>query len=463
MLKKNSRFLLITLVSTLVSACATFSAGNLFSHYSVQNQILYMTVASGQYHKAQQALPENVAGDILDNMEKGRVSFLNQLFSESKVYFERSELAVRAQQDQALISLSEHAAKIGALAANDNLTNYYPADYEVGFLHLYLALNYLSENSLEGALVEVRKANLVQERAKKAREADLAAAEREVKSSELKPNLGSVLSRYPDAGEQLQAVQNGYLLYLSALLYETAGELNSAYVDYRRALAVMPDNREIINGTMRTAAKLNMQQDLLKLEQQYGKYSKLLESTGRIIVIDEQGIVNARQGWKMALPIYSDGNLAHLTLSLPYYPNYALAQFIPIRIDNKMMSQSRLVDVNLMAQQDLTERMPTILLRQALRVVAKEQLRRKAAEKDDVGSVLLNIWNTLTEQPDTRSWQTLPAEVYSSSEVVEAGEYELKFGAQSYNVEVGKGRTILVWISRQGNNAIVWHKQLGSL
>ncbi len=459
MLKKC--FIIAT--SAAISACSSLSVGNLFSHYSVQNQALYTAITAGEYQKAQQALPQYIAGDILDNMEKGRISFLNQLYPASKSYFEKSESAVRTQQDQALISLSEKAVDIGALVVNDNLTRYYPADYETGFLHLYLALNYLSENALEGALVEMRKANQVQERARKAREADLAAAEKEIKKDGLNPNLGSVLSRYPDAGKQLQAVQNGYLLYLSALLYETAGELNDAYVDYRRALAVMPTNREIINGTMRTAVKLNMQQDLLKLEKQYGKYSKLPENTGRIIVIDEQGVVKAKQGWRIALPIYSNGNLAHFTMSLPYYSNNTLTPFTAIRINNQAMSPSKLVDVHLMAQQDLTERMPTILLRQVLRVVAKEQLRREAAKEENAGSVLLDVWNTLTEQPDTRSWQTLPAEVYSYSKVAQVGQYQLTLGDQNYNIEITEGQTVLVWLSRQGNNSTVWHKKLGNL
>jgi len=107
--------------------------------------------------------------------------------------------------------------------------------------------------------------------------------------------------------------------------------------------------------------------------------------------------------------------------------------------------------------------MPTILLRQVLRVVAKEQVRKEVAKNDEVGNLLVNVWNVLTEQPDTRSWQTLPAEVYSSSEIVEAGEYELEFGLNSYKVNVDEGKTVLVWISRQGTNATFWHKQLGSL
>ncbi|MDB1123556.1 COG3014 family protein [Vibrio algarum] len=463
MLNKTCRLLVITAVSAVMTACSTFSAGNLFSHYSAQNRTVYTAVETGQYDKAVDLLPDYIAGDILDNMEKGRVNLLNETYPESKAFFESSETAVRVQQDQAVVSISESASSIGALAVNDNLTSYYPADYELGFLHLYLALNYLNENSLEGALVEVRKANQVQERAKKARESDLASAEKEMKSDGLSPNLGSVLSKYPDAGKQLQAVQNGYLLYLSALLYETAGELNDAYVDYRRALAVMPNNAEIIDGTIRVAQKLGMREDLSKLVKQYGDRTPLAKNEARLIVIDEQGVVFAKQGWKQPLPIYTKGQWAYFTMSLPYYPTQASRQFATLKINDKPVSKSKLVDVNLMAQQDLTERMPTILLRQALRVVAKEQIRREAAEQDDIGNLLVNVWNVFTEQPDTRSWQTLPAEVYSSSDIVEPGEYRIDVGNQNYDVKVEEGRTVLVWISRQGSSATIWHKQLGSL
>ncbi|MDV7103043.1 hypothetical protein R3X26_01335 [Vibrio sp. TH_r3] len=455
-------------LSAVVTACSSLSMGNLFSHYSVQNQQVYSALLSGQYQQAVDNLPDSIAGDILDNMEKGRVNLLAQDYPQSKSFLESSEYAIRTQQEQAVVSLSETASSVGSLAANDNVTSYYPADYEVGFLHLYLALNYLQENSLEGALVEVRKANQVQEQAKKTREADLAAAQQQMKDDGLSPNLGSILSQYPDAGEQLQAVQNGYLLFISALLYETAGELNNAYVDYKRALAVMADNREIITSTVRVARKLGMSDDLVQLAAQYGELVSTQnkaqkQSTGRIIVIDEQGVVSARQGWKQSLPIYTSGNWSYFSLSLPYYPKQASQSFATLKINGQPVRESQLVDVNLMAQQDLTERMPTLLFRQALRVVAKEQVRREAAKADDVGNLLVNVWNVLTEQPDTRSWQTLPAAVYSSQEQLKPGEYELEFGKNTYKVELFEGKTVLVWISRQGTNATVWHKQLGSL
>ncbi len=128
------------------------------------------------------------------------------------------------------------------------------------------------------------------------------------------------------------------------------------------------------------------------------------------------------------------------------------------------MKSDELVDVNLMAQQQLSENMPSILLRQALRVYAKDQIRKSSTgDEDNVGNLLFNVWNTLTEQPDTRSWQTLPERVNAATSIVKAGEHTLTVDGQDYTFEVRDRQTALVWVSRQGGNATIWHKQLGRL
>ncbi len=113
---------------------------------------------------------------------------------------------------------------------NDNITEYVPPDYELGFLHLYLGLNYLKKNDLEGAVIETRCANQVQEQARKQREAELKVQPTMRRSRSLSAaNVGSILANYPDAGKKLQSVQNAYLMFLSGLLYEASNDLNSAY------------------------------------------------------------------------------------------------------------------------------------------------------------------------------------------------------------------------------------------
>lgn len=44
---------------------------------------------------------------------------------------------------------------VGLLVVNDNLNEYEFVDYELGFLYLYLGLNYVCNNDLDGVLVEM--------------------------------------------------------------------------------------------------------------------------------------------------------------------------------------------------------------------------------------------------------------------------------------------------------------------
>ncbi|MGO1298456.1 MAG: COG3014 family protein [Vibrio sp.] len=464
-MNSSRRYVVLGLSILLLNGCATFSASNLFSHYSAQNSEVYQAVAAGSYTDAAQDLDDGtIGGDILDNMERGRVFWLAQQYPKSMHALHASDEAVEALQQKAKISLSETATSLGSLAINDNLNTYTPADYELGFLHLYLGLNYLHDNHLEDAIVEMRRANAVQKKAREQRQKALKSAQRKLSAEGISPNLGSVLAHYPNAGKTLDAVQNGYLFLLSGLLYEAEGELNDAYVDYRRALAVAPNNPTVIQGTLRVAKSLGMQQDYTQLQARYGKPTSLSARQGRVIIIDEQGVVDPLRGWELSLPLYgSQGNLALYSVALPHYPNRSHPPLAPLVINGHSRQVASLIDVNRMAKFNLNERMPVLLLRQAIRVLAKNELRKDVAKQDQISGLVMNIWNTLTEQPDTRSWMTLPAKVGTISRVVPAGEQTLTVSGHNYRFDVAAGKTVLVWMSRQGQQATLWHKQLGQL
>lgn len=462
---KAARMSLLITSSLTLTACANLSAGNLFSHYSAQNQDIYQEVERGDYQNAELELVDSeVGGPILSNMEKGRVSFLAANYPNSFSAFQLSDEAYKTLAERATVSVSEGANQVGSLATNDNLTTYNPADYELGYLHLYLGLNYLQKNDLQGALVEMRRANQVQEQAKKNRESELQDAQQQMVSSGVKPNLGSIISQYPDAGKTLQAIQNGYLLYLSATLFEADNQLNDAYIDYKRALAVTPNNREVIDSTIRVAKKLGMRQDLTSLIKQYGDTKAVPRGQGQLIVIDERGVVAQRGSWRLSLPIWdSSGHSKIYSVALPVYKNVKPQKFTPLQLNNQPLTASLLADTNLMAVNDLSERIPAMVLKQGLRLYTKDQLRHQAAKVDSSGvsELVANIWNMVTEQPDTRSWQTLPAQVYSSSVNLHSGQYTIEAGAKQFTIEIKENRRTFVWLSRQGNAVTMWYKQLG--
>ncbi|KHT64973.1 lipoprotein [Photobacterium gaetbulicola] len=453
----------VAVLSFGLVACANLSTQSLFSHYSAANSKAHQAMQQGLYQQAMDVLPDAPAGEILDGMERGRVGFVAGHYPQSFGALQAADSAVKEQQHQARIQVSEGFNQVGSLLTNDNMITYRPADYELGFLHLYLALNYLQQRNLEGALVEVRRANQVQEAAKRQREDELAKAAKEARRKGLDQNLGAVLARYPDVGSALGNIQNGYLFFLSGVLYEADGDLNSAYIDYKRALAVAPENPFVAETVLRLATRMRMDNDLPALQARYGKYQPPSASTGRVIVFDEQGVVSARDDWR--LPIWltdSRGDGVIYNLTLPYYRTPSNNAFTPLQLNGKPLVDSTVADVDGMARYSLQEDLPMIVLRQALRVAAKNEVRKTAArEANDVGNVLTNIFNTLTEQPDTRSWQSLPASVSIAQQDVAAGHYDLAWNGHQIDVDVQAGRTTMVWVSRQGNQLTGWSVLLG--
>ncbi|WP_407332937.1 COG3014 family protein [Enterovibrio sp. 27052020O] len=462
----NKKKLLVGLLSVGIVGCANLSVQGLFSHYSAALQQTHSLAAKGEFVQALETLPESVDGDLLDGMERGRLAFLAGDIAQSAAGFEKADRAAKEQQQQAVIQVSEGFNQAGALLTNDNMLTYLPADYELGFLHLYRMLGYLQQGDLTAALVEARRANQVQEEARKLRESELKNATVSAQKNGISDNVGAVLSRYPDAGAMLGAVQNGYLFYLSALLYEAEGNLNSAFIDYSRALAVAPDNQFVAKGAMRVAFKQGRKNDLDLLEQRFGKYQRPLNSQAQLVVINEQGIVNARQAWRLPIWFYDrHGNLESYSLALPYYTSFSARPQTSFRIDGSDVVPEALVNVNAMAQQALNEAMPAMSVRQILRVVAKNEMRKSLSETDEsgVGNVVANIFNVLSEQPDTRSWQTLPESVGVYSEMLSAGQHVITVDGQSIEVALQPGKTTLLWQSRQGGKVIHWQGILGGI
>ncbi|MFK7893493.1 MAG: hypothetical protein AB8B63_21940, partial [Granulosicoccus sp.] len=61
------------------------------------------------------------------------------------------------------------------------------------------------------------------------------------------------------------------------------------------------------------------------------------------------------------------------------------------------------------ARSALEQRGKAITARQALRLAAKYQIAERLAEKDELAGGIAKVIMLLTEQADTRSWETLPA------------------------------------------------------
>ncbi|MFG0762689.1 COG3014 family protein [Aeromonas media] len=455
----------LLLAGLLLGGCAS-RWQDLFVSYSDQMVPLRNQLLLGHAAEALPKVRESTPGDdtyVLDQLEKGRIAWLAGQDGVSKQGFAAADSRLAWEESQAKYRLSQGLAQAGSLLTNDQSMAYRAPDYERTMLHHYLALNYLQRGDAEGALVEVRRANQVQERALKARADEVRKAKEKSEESEADGEMRQLMSRgAPELDRLIGRVKNGfqnaYTFYFSGVLYEAAGDLNDAWVDYQRGYQIAPDNQSLQDALLRLARLRGSVDELKETEKKVGrKAPPPAKDQGQLVVLFEDGLIPARREIFLPLPIStSSGDFRTFTVAVPYYDNRASDTGpLTVSVGRQAGRTSSLVRLESLAAKDLQERLPGMLTRQALRLVAKEQLRRSAAkEGGDVGNILVGIFNTLSERADTRSWLTLPAEASSWQGMVPAGEVQLQLGAGSamrtLPLTVHAGRTTLVWVQRLG-------------
>ncbi len=434
-------FLISSLLLSL-SSCTSMGFKELFSDYATQLNNARNAQLKGDFKSAAAMIAEPKANQnnyALNLLEKARLHFLANDWVQSRKDFTLVSNLLEEESAKAKLRLSRGAGNTAALISNDNAIAYQVAPYEQTMLHSYQALNYLFLGQPDGALVEVRRANLVQENALKQHQQELT-------NQEVRVDKQALNQAYPSMSATIGNIKNGfqnaYTFYLSGLLYEAASQPNDAYIDYKRALEIYPINRYLQQDVLRLATQLKMADDLALLSAKYGHYqANKLANSGELVVILENGAINPKQEVAVDLPIFTRmGKPRFFSFALPVYQG-SLAQYSPLTVSvaGQNYLSEQIVRLQSLASKHLQEQMPSIATRQALRLVAKEKLRSTMSkEGGDIGNVVAMLYNLASEQADTRSWLTLPDEVQILRVPLSAGKQliELKLAGKTTTIEV---------------------------
>ncbi|MBV7315833.1 COG3014 family protein [Shewanella sp. NIFS-20-20] len=428
-----------------VQGCAFNS---LFSSYPSQMVEVKQALNSPTPSLAVASLQSGLRGEdqLLYAQEAGRAEQIAGHFAASKGYYQIAIKDYRHFDDKAVISASDIAAQSSSLLLNDNVIPYRGPGYERIMLHQYQALNYLFLGDNQGALVEARRANELQQQEQQRYEAS--------NKSIAKLANGTVDSQINQLDARSDGLAssflNAYSYYVTGLLYELLGQANDAFIDYRKAAQIMPGNPYIEQNLVRLAQQLHMPQyqDFAK---RFGAAKLPQPTQGQVIVLIEQGYVPAKQSF--TVPFTINGNIQ--TGSLPTYlgPRPLIAD-ARIQGLGQPLTAAPLANIDALASTALKEQMPAILARQAARIYAKSELNQATNRNNnnDVGAIAMQVFNVITEQADKRSWLTLPQEAQLAQTYLEAGQYPLQINrGQITPIEVKTGKTTLVWVIETGN------------
>ncbi len=387
-------------------------------------------LAQGRYEEALENLEKHEKkGSLLYLMEKGLVLHYAGRYEESNELLEEAELLM---EDLYTKSLS---TELASLLTSDRVRPYAGEDFEGVMLNYYKALNYLFLGEEQEAVVECRR-------------------------------VGEKLQLFLDSRDSDHHYKSdAFMEALTGLIYEGAGEVNDAFISYRRADEAF-DGYEDLYGVarpdwlggalMRTAGKLGFYDELAFYREQYGEPAPTEpKSAGRVILFFESGFVPHKEEISVNLPILDDDDPSDVTVFAPvladrhgvvvatgrkvdYWLKVALPRYADIpppaaraRLTCRNTGESHkarateVEDLEALARKTLDSEYHKVLLKSTARALAK-YLASKGIEKKagETAGWIADLVGVATESADTRSWLTLPHEIHLAVLELPAGDYE---------------------------------------
>ena len=398
------------------------------------------------------------ADRILYNMERGRVAQISGNLPASKTDFSAAMETIQQNDQKALISASGVGAAAASILTNDNAIPYEGEGYERIMLHHYQAMNFLKLNDLEAAGVEIRRANSEQSDALKRFEGDIEKAKKDQEENQVDLNsMSPARTEYAQmdevAGKVKNSFQNAYTFYLSGLVYELNSQPNDAYIDYKKALEIYPENAFIRKDLVRLAAALNMREDLDAYRERFNLTPADLKDAAagsELVILYEDGFAPQKKEVKIPLPIPKVGLVA---IAFPIYKEKWSAQ-IPLTVkegSDLIGATEPLCDIRALAVKALQEKVPGMATRQLLRAAAKGAASAAASKHlGFAGQLAASVYNYASENADLRSWLTLPSNAQIMRVAMKSGSHKLSLtpadnsAATTVDVTVPEsGKTIL--------------------
>jgi hypothetical protein len=278
------------------------------------------------------------------------------------------------------VSITEN---FSALTTNETLRSYTGSPSDRILVHLMLSLGYLFRGDLDGARVEMLQANVAMKQL----------------------DDGSSISG------QLASVR-----FLAGVIYEIHGELDDAYISYRRALSIIQERQEpvpdgLIMSLLEVAQRSGRTEEYQDLKDRY-KVSTVKDAAdrGHWVVFYFDGVVSAKSETRTSVFDHEVGTMVSIVL-----PRYGRSLYRPSSLRLRMGSTEKSTQViepmEARVREDLDRDQGKRVAAATVRAVAKYQLVREARSKDDLGGLLANIFTVVTEQADVRSWNMLPASI----------------------------------------------------
>jgi len=437
-------FLTLWLMAAAISGCS--SAHN--RYLLVEESLRTGNVMQADQIVAQAERDYGSTSRVLYRMDRGMTLHLAGRYQESTAILEQAETEVEDLYTRRVRTETK------AFLVNDTLLPYEGEPYEQVMVNVLKALNYAEMGSLYEALVEARK-------------------------------IDQRLNGFADQARDKDTYRDdAFARYLTGILYEATGDLDNAFIAYRKAYEAYLRARP----WARVTAPSMLQSDLLRvtdalhLHQEHEGYKEAFGETAwqpadqlhhlaHLVVISYNGRAPRKEDQFIDLPISLEalrlvlltkgtigastqdsrvpesflyglsGRVVRVALPrlVPQKSQVAYGQVSLIGAGESFTGRTELTqDFSALAAKSLNDRYTQLAIKAVARAAVKYALAQgagrgaQAAAGRDAGPLVGILVGTLahalaigTEESDTRSWRTLPDEIQILRLWVPPGSYEL--------------------------------------
>jgi hypothetical protein len=445
-------------VALVLGACA--------SSYNAQMQGAMTGLKSGSSSNAVANLEQQYQGkkdedkDLLYFLEKGELLRADAQFDKSRESLLVADGRVRAWEDEVKTNPGKLLGDVGSFVVNDTTRRYDGRDYEKVMVSVRLALDHMALSDWDNARVEITKMHeretvIADFRAKDLEDAQKRASSKGVRSTNFKDIKGYPVETLEDP--QVRALTNSYesafANYLAGFLYESLGEPSLASAGYRKASEMVPNNPLIDSG-------------LGGLDGRVSAARRGNKGEADTLIVLENGyapaIVSQRFALLLPIPSTSGVSMVWTAISWPTIPAAPQPPVPVVTIDGNPVPFATLTNIDLMARRALSDEMPGIMARSAVRAIAKGAAQKVADDHAQslgmfglIASAAIKVASVVSEQADERTWRSLPGTYSIGRLSLSRGPHTLTVmtatGPRTVELKVG-GRQTLVDLRMMGDN-----------
>lgn len=401
---RKAVFLLMALSALIMGGCGVSS------FYRRVDSSIY----SKDYGKADNIIEkEKIYGEkskLLYYFDKGSILQMLGDYARSNEYLNEAEAVIDKLYTK---SISSEAT---SFFTNDMSLPYEGEDFEKVLVNIMKALNFMYLGDFRAAQVEARKIDH-------------------------KLNLFS--DRYE--GKSIYR-EDAFARYISAFAYEATGDINDAYIDYKKSYLAYKEYLKLYKtkipkiverDVLRTADALGFDEAIQSFTKEWGNVDYLrlreLRQYGEVLIIVYAGLAPYKVSQYISTTVYEEDDKK----KIPYLIQVAFPEFrkrdypvkdVEVIAEDKQYNGYVGEDIAEIAIKTLEHKNGFIMAKAVARAAAKFFASKKIRDKADhpLVNILTNVYSVASEQADIRSWRTLPARLYFVRFPLSAGRHQLR-------------------------------------